>query len=577
MGLFGEHRWRLGALPVGDEEGIGVVERNRMMGGRVWRVLVLVAVLVAAVVGAPAGAGAEEQRAWPDASQPTSQRVDDLLSRMTLDEKVQLMYGVGRPRGVHSVGYVPGVPRLGIPPTVFSDGPVGVKDSCFGEIFPDNCLLGQSTALPATVSLAASFDPGLAYAYGRVLGAESRARGVDVLYGPAMNIVRVPQGGRNFEYFSEDPYLTGRLAAAWVRGLQSQDVAAQLKHYALNNQELDRHTTTSNADERTIREIYLPAWQAAVADGHADSVMCANNMVNGTYNCENAHMLREVLEGELGFDGVVGSDYAATNSAIGSVNGGLDQSFTGLDWGKWYRDLPTLVRQGQVSEALIDLHVRRILTMMFRLGMFGGRSPAVPVDVTGDGAFSRRAAEEGAVLLKNDRGLLPLDPASQRSVAVVGRFANVAMTGGGGSSHVDPYYSVSPVQGIEDRLGAGATVTTADGSDLTQAAALARDADVAVVIANDNEREGQDRANIDLPGNQNALIQAVQAANPHTIVVLNTGSPVTMPWIADVHALLEMWYPGEEDGNALAALLFGDVNPSGKLPVTFPVSLDQDC
>ena len=509
--------------------------------------------------------------------QSIDQRVDALLSQMTLEEKVQLMYGVARPRGVHSVGYVPGISRLGVPPLLLSDGPVGVKDSCFGEIYPDNCQLGQSTALPATVSLAASFDPGVAHDYGQVLGRDARARGVDVLYGPAMNIVRVPQGGRNFEYFSEDPYLTGQLATAWVKGLQGQDVAAQVKHYALNNQELDRHESSSNADERTIREIYLPAFHDAVTEGGAYSLMCANNKVNGTYNCENTQLLGEILKGEWAWPGVVGSDYAATNSAIGSVNGGLDQSFTGLDWGKWYRQLPDLVRQGEVSEALIDLHVRRVLTMMFSLNMFGGRSPAGPVDVAADGAFARTTAEQGTVLLKNDRNLLPLDASAVHSVAVIGTYADQALTGGGGSSQVLPYYSVSPVQGIKNRLGPGATVTTGHGSDLGQAATLAKNADVAIVVVNDTEKEGQDRPNINLPGKQDQLVATVTAANPRTVVVLNTGGPVTMPWLADTHALLEAWYAGEEDGNALAAVLFGDVDPSGRLPVTFPVNLAQDC
>ncbi len=531
----------------------------------------------AAAPPAPRQAPATIQRPWLAADQPIETRVAKLLVRMTLDEKIHLMYGVARPRGVHSVGYVAGIARLGIPPLLLSDGPVGVKDSCFGEQFPDNCHLGQSTALPATASLAASFDTGLAQEYGRVLGAESRARGVDVLYGPAMNIVRIPQGGRNFEYFSEDPYLTGQLATAWVKGVQSQAVAAQVKHFALNNQENDRHSASSDADERTLREIYLPAWYQAMTTGGADSVMCANNKVHEVYNCENASLLRGILAGEWRWGGVVGSDYAATNSTLGSVNGGLDEEFTGLDWGTWYSQLPALVRGGQVSEDLIDQHVRRILRMMFKLGMFDPGRPTGKVDIAADGAFSRSVAERGAVLLKNSNAVLPLDASAVKSVAVVGQYANTAMTGGGGSSKVSPYYSVSPVQAISRRLGTGASVTTADGTDIARAAALAKQADVAVVVVNDTEKEGTDRPNIDLPGTQNQLVAAVQAANPRTVVVLNTGSAVTMPWLSQVPAVLEMWFPGEEDGNALAALLFGDVNPSGKLPVTFPVSLGQDC
>ncbi|MGH3319841.1 MAG: glycoside hydrolase family 3 C-terminal domain-containing protein [Streptosporangiaceae bacterium] len=542
------------------------------------------ALAVAGPSPSAAAPGGDRDRPWLDASQPIGKRVEELLSRMTLGEKVHEMYGVRRPRGVHSVGYVPGVKRLGIPPLVLSDGPVGVKDSCW-QGPPGNCELRESTALPAAVSLAASFDPRLARRYGGVIGAEARARGVDVVYGPAMDIVRVPQGGRNFEYFSEDPYLTGRTAAAWVKGIQSQDVAAQVKHYALNNQERDRHTSTSNADERTIREMYLPAWHDAVTDGHAFSLMCANNKVDGTYNCENTHLLRETLKGEWGWRGVVGSDYAATHSALGSVNGGLDQAFTGRDWGKWYSGLPALVRAGKVSEALIDQHVRRILRMMFRLGMFDGdRTGGGPVDAGAHGAFARGVAAKGTVLLENDRGVLPLDAKEIGSVAVIGprEYAGQAMTGGGGSSHVKPYYTVSPVRGIRDRVGDGTRVTYAQaapgpGADIDRAVAASKAADVAVVIVGYQESEGQDRQDIDLPDEQNALVDAVVKANPETVVVLNTGSAVAMPWISDVHALLEMWYPGEEDGNALAAILFGDVNPSGKLPVTFPVGLGQDC
>lgn len=496
---------------------------------------------------------------------------------MTLDEEVRLMYGVARPRGVHSVGYVAGIDRLGVPPLVLSDGPVGVRDSCWNEKYPDNCKIRQSTALPATVSLAASFDPGLARRYGSLLGAEARARGVDVIYGPAMDIVRVPQGGRNFEYFSEDPFLTGSLATAYVQGVQSQDVAAQAKHFALNNQENDRHGASSNAGERTQREIYLPAWQQVTGAGGADSVMCANNLVDGTYSCANTHLLREVLEGEWGWPGVVGSDYGATTSTLGPVNGGLDEEFSGRLWGEWYSGLAQLVRSGKLSRAVVDAHVRRILRMMFELGMFDAGRSTGSVRVRAHGAVARTVAERGAVLLKNAHGALPLRAGSVHSVAVLGNYAATALTGGAGSSKVNPYFTISPVREIRQRVGPKTEVSTADGSNIARAVDLARRSDVAVVIANDVEQEGRDRSDIALPGDQNRLIRAVAAANPHTVVVLETGSAVTMPWLAKVPAVLEMWYPGEEGGAALAALLFGDENPSGKLPVTFPTSLRQDC
>lgn len=537
------------------------------------RVIALLAA-VGAVLGLALGVGSASThpagRPWLTVTRPLDQRVDGLLAAMTLPEKAQLLYGVEHPTGGYSVGYVRGVPRLGIPPLVLSDGPAGVKDT------GDAPSQRPATALPAPAALAASFDPELARQYGSVLGHEATTRGVDVLYGPAINIVRVPQGGRNFEYLGEDPVLTSQLASAEVAGIQSWRIAAQVKHFALNNQENGRHDTSSDADERTMREIYLPAWRAtATGAGRAWSLMCANNLVDGTYACENDTLLNGIVKGEWGYDGVVGSDYAAVPSATGAAAGGLDQDFTLRDWGEWYSMLPDLVQRGVVPVSEVDDHARRVLTMMFRIGMFDHKPPAPPVDQSADGAVAREAAEESTVLLKNSGELLPLDPAKTHSIAVVGRYAGTALTGGGGSSRVTPYYSVSPVAGIQKRAGAGVKVTTADGSDPSAAAALASAADVAVVVVNDVETEGADRADIGLPDDQDALVDAVAAANPHTVVVLDTGSAVTMPWLDSVPSVLQAWYPGEEGGTALAAILFGDVDPSGKLPVTFPTDAAQ--
>jgi beta-glucosidase len=507
-------------------------------------------------------------RPWLDTAQPIEQRVGQLLAALTLDEKIGLLYGVAPPASSPGAGYIPGIDRLGVPPQVFADGPVGLRDRI---VAPRN----PATALPASVALGATFNPVLAKRYGALLGNEARARGVDVLYGPAMNIVRVPVGGRNFEYFSEDPYLTGRLAVPYVQGVQSQRVAAQIKHFALNNQENLRHTKSSNADERTMREIYFPAWQAAVQEGQSWSVMCANNPVNHVYSCENPELLRDVLEGEWGFDGVVGSDYGATRSTIGSVEAGLDQSFTLRDWGAFYRDLPQLVSDGLVSEATIDERARRVLRMMFRIGLFDGNRFKPTVDVPAHGLVARDVAEQSMVLLRNNRDLLPLQVDEGESIAVIGPYATQAYTGGGGSSHVIPYYTVTPAEGIAQRAGPDVHVRSDDGSDVSRAAGVARDADVAVVVVGDQSREGSDRTNMDLPGNQNDLISAVAAANPNTVVVLHTGGPVTMPWLNEISSLIEAWYPGQEVGNALAALLFGDVDASGRLPVTFPISADQ--
>ena len=507
---------------------------------------------------------------WFNTRQAINRRVSELLSCMTLADKVRELYGVAPPTSSSPVGYVQGDAHLGIPPLILSDGPAGLTD-----YHPDT-EPRPATALPAPVSLAASFDPGLAQSYGKLLGTEARARGVDVLYGPAINTVRVPQGGRNFEYLGEDPNMASQLVVSEVKGIQAERVAAQVKHFALNDQENDRKTTSSDADPRTMREIYLAPFQAAVQVGGAWSVMCANNEVNGTYACQNDQLLRAILDKGWGFNGVVGSDYAATHDAVASIRAGLDQSFTLADWGEYYSQLATLVTDGKVPVKLVNDATTRVLRLMFRVGLFDHLPSPPPVNVQADGAFARAAAEEGTVLLKNSGDALPLNPTNIKSIAVIGPYAAQAYTGGGGSSHVLPYYTVSPVAGLEARFGSGIQVTTADGSSIPAAVALAKSASVAIVIVGDQEQEGRDRPNIDLPGNQDSLIASVAAANPRTIVVLNTGAPVTMPWLDSVPAVVEAWYPGEEDGNALAAVLAGDVDPSGKLPETFPVDLAQD-
>jgi beta-glucosidase len=527
---------------------------------------------------AVAGTGAAEvaivvpaaARTWLAVDLPIEQRVEQLLARMSLDEEVRLMYGVAAPPSSGPAGYVRGIERLGIPPLVLSDGPLGLRDSARSPV------RRPATALPAGLSLAASFDRQLAFGYGSVLGAEARDRGVQVLYGPGLNITRHPLGGRNFEYLGEDPHLTAELAVPYVQGVQSHRVAAQVKHFALNNQENGRHTVSSNADERTIREIYLPAFRAAVQRGGAWSMMCANNPVNGVYACENTALLRDVVQREWRFDGVIGSDYAATRSAAGSVTAGLDQSFSWRDWGAYYRDLAALVRKGKVKRSVVDERVRRILRMMFRVGMFDppGAVPTV-VDVAANLRLARTAAQEGTVLLRNDRGLLPLDATGTTSIAVIGPYAATAHPGGEGSSRVLGRGYVAPAAGIAGRAGSAIPVRTDDGSDPARAAALAATSDVAVVVVGDLSREGGDRPSMNLPGAQDALITQVAAANPDTVVVLNTGGPVAMPWLPRVSTLLEAWYPGEQNGDALAGILFGDVDPSGRLPMTFPVSVDQ--
>jgi beta-glucosidase len=504
---------------------------------------------------------------WLNPQLSLNARTTALVHAMTLAEKVSLMTGIKPPTASKPAGYIPGIPRLKVPPLVLSDGPLGLDDSV--------TVSGRrpATALPSEQALGATFDTGLTTSYGQLLGREARARGVDVLYGPGLNLDRTPVGGRAAEYFSEDPYLTSVLGVGYINGVQSQAVAAQAKHFILNDQENGRHNTSSNADARTMREVYLAPFQAAVQTGHVMSIMCGNNLVNGTYNCQNS-LLSSVLLHDWGFKGVVGSDYAATKSAIPSVNAGLDQSFTALDWGKYYRDLPALVKAGKVSAATIDARVTTVVRMELQLGKLGPRTTPV-VNMAADATFAAGAAAESTVLLKNQNGLLPLDPTAVHRIAVIGPYATTLFPGASGSSRVIPAASVTPAAGLAARVP-GAQIVSSNGSDPAAAAALAASADVAVVIASDTSGENADRPSMSLPGSQDALIAAVTAAQSHTVVALHTAGAVTMPWLDAAGAVLEQWYPGEEDGAALASVLFGDTDPSGHLPVTFPTSAAQD-
>ncbi|CAG7618146.1 Beta-glucosidase [Actinacidiphila bryophytorum] len=656
---------------------------------------------VPATAGSVSGTGGADPaaaRPWLDARLPLEKRIDLLLAQMTNAEKASLMTSVDKPAGSHATGYIPGIERLGVPGLQFTDGPGGVRD-------------GQpSTAMPSPVSLAASFDTDMAGQYGTVLGSEARSRDYQVVYGPMVNIVRTPLGGRDFETLGEDPELAGDIAASEIRGIQAQGVAAQVKHFAGNNQENARTTSSSDIDERTLQEIYLPAFEKAVKEGDAWSVMCAYNKVNGTYACENAQILRDVLIDTWKFDGVIDTDYPANHSTVKSALAGLDQEFSGTTY---FKQLPAAVAAGAVPQSVLDDAARRILRLEFRTGQFAPQTPPA-VDYEADSAVARKAAEAGSVLLKNSGAQLPLDTAELTSLAVIGPNADTAVTGGGGSSAVTPYKKVDPVSGLRARLGgtvdvtsvkagggagfppipasalsglkgeyfAGTTLsgtpaltrddpdvdfdwgtgspdpalpadgfsarwtgtvtspataaytfsaTSDDGSriyldgtliadnwgdhgvrtvksapvqltagdphtlrveyyenaggasvtvgwsapgvpdpTITAAAAAAAKADVAVVVVGDSSSEGSDRTTLALPGNEDDLIRAVAAANPHTVVVLRAGAPVLMPWLADVPAVLDMWYPGQEDGNALAALLTGDAEPGGRLPVSFP-------
>jgi beta-glucosidase len=644
------------------------------------------AVLVVTALNATPAQAADQP--WMNTALSPAERAGLLLAAMTQAEKLTMMHG-GSSCGY--VGCVNANTRLGIPALHLQDGPVGVGDGATGV-----------TQLAAPVAGAASWDVALMKQYGQTLGAEQWGKGTNVVLAPTINIVRDPRWGRAFESFGEDPYLAGQIGAADIQGIQSQGPMAQVKHYAVYNQETRRNTTADNAivADRTEREIYLPAFETSVKSGGADSVMCSYSAINGPFACENGPLQNQVLKSGWGFDGFITSDWGATHSTVASANNGLDMEMPGSDY--FGTALTNAVAGGQVSQATIDDHVRRILVPMFRRGLFDHPQTGTlnsPVTSAAHTALTRQVAADGSVLLKNANAVLPV-AATTKSIAVLGTGGGSApMYQGGGSAGVNPSGSVSPLQGIQARAGSGITVTyspgtagstitglggkcvdvagasTADGaqiqlydcngtnaqnwtigSDQTiralgkcmtaagatdgarvqlstctgtagqkwtssngtlvnqgrcldatgntstngtplqvwtcgtganqkwtlptgaghdAAVAAARAADLAVVFVNKFESEGGDLGDISLPADQNQLVTDVAAVNPNTVVVVDSGSAVAMPWAGAVRGIIESWYPGQEYGNALAALLFGDVNPSGKLPVTFPASLSD--
>jgi beta-glucosidase len=484
-------------------------------------------------------------------------RARALVARMTLPEKIEELHGI---HDLEHLRYVPPVPRLGIPGLRIANGPAGVGPA---DVRPQP----PATALPAPISLASTWEPALARSYGEVIGREARDLTDGLLEGPDVNLARVPQNGRTFEAFGEDPYLVSLMGVGVIRGIQSQGVIANVKHYDANNQETHRFTIDEIIGERALREIYLPAFRAAVVDGGVASLMAAYPRINGTFNCADQELLGAVLKRGWGFRGFVTSDFGAVHSTVPSALAGLDLE---MPTGKYFgRALERAVRDGRVPMSVIDDKLVRRFSVMMRFGLFDHPLVPRPIPALPDGRESRRLAEQGIVLLRNRGGLLPLDPARLASIAVIGPFAGSAMTGGGGSSHVVPLYTVDPVAGIRQLAGARVRVAYASGGDLGAAVALAKSADVAIVMVGDRDREGRDQS-LDLGDGQNRLVAAVAAANPRTVVVLKTGSAVLLPWLEQVPAVLEAWYPGEEDGNAVAAVLFGEVDPSGRLPLTFP-------
>ncbi len=468
-----------------------------------------------------------------------------------------------------------GIPRLDVPPLTVNDGPGGIRQG----IGPDS---RPATALPAPLALSASFDLKLAARYARVIAAEAKRRGHDLVLGPTVNLVRDPRGGRTFESYGEDPRVLSDFGVAWIRALQGAGLIADVKHYAANNQETGRFTVDEIIDERTLREIYLPHFEAAVRRGHVGTVMTAYNKVNGFYMGANRPLVRGTLFGSFGFDGFVLSDFYAGGDTVGSALAG--QSLA-LPKAQYYE--PALLRaaiaDGRLTTATIDDLVRRYLRVLFRFGVFDRAAyPSnATIPVKRHGRVAREVEDRGIVLLRNRGSLLPLNARRIDSVAVIGKSAdeyqrpNAASSGG-----VKPFYAVTALQGLKRAARGRFAVRYDDGSDRERAVKVARRADVAVVAAAPDVLSGEfsDRPCIDLdcapkPPLQNRLIRAVAAANPRTVVVLQSPGPVTMPWVRRVGAIVEAWWPGEEGGNAIADVLLGKVNPSGKLPVTYPRAL----
>ena len=529
-----------------------------------WLCLALAAPALAAAAGSATAQSPCSDHAWCNKSLSPEQRADLVLAQMTQDEKFELMAGddpAGFQTGEPANGTSNGIPRLGVPTMYFNDGPGGIRK-------------GRSTALPAPAALAASFDPLLARRAGQVIGEEAKAKGIHMVHAPAVNIMRVEQGGRTFEYYGEDPFLAARMAAGATEGIQSTGTLANVKHYVANNQETDRFVTNAVVDERTLREVYVPAFEASVNAGVA-AVMLSYNRVNGKDVTASPELVNGLLKRDLGFRWFTLTDYAfSQKSTADAANAGTDLEMPQAGW--YSRPALTFsVASGRVSPAVIDEHVHRILRTMFHFGVFDKPRPSGTADMAGHAGVARDIAEEGSVLLKNDRGALPLDARRIRSIAVVGPESD-AHRSGGGSSKVEPVYAVTPLEGIRRRVGPNVSVRHSASLDPQAAAQTARGADAAVVVVNDGQTEFADKPCLSLQcgdpdnGDQDGLVQAVASANPNTAVVVEAGGPVLMPWVDRVRAVVQAWYPGQEGGNGIAAVLFGDSDPGGRLPQSFP-------
>lgn len=545
-----------------------------------------------------------------DDSKPLEERVEDALKRMTLEEKVAIIHA-------QSKFSAPGVPRLGIPELWCTDGPMGVRPEVLWDEWEQAQWTNDScTAFPALTALAATWNPDMALLYGKSIGEEARYRNKSVLLGPGVNIFRTPLNGRNFEYMGEDPYLAAEMVVPYINGVQSNGVATCVKHFALNNNEINRHTSNPIVDDRTLYEIYLPAFEAAAKKANSWSFMGGYNLFRGQHASYNPILMNDILKGEWGWDGTVISDWGAIHETDTAVSGGLDMEFgswtNGLTNGasnaydNYFLANPYLegLKEGKYDEATLDDKVRRVLRLTMRTAMDRNR-PWGSMVSDEHRAAARRIGGEGIVLLKNEGNLLPVDLDKVKKIAVIGENAVKMMTVGGGSSSLKTKYEITPLDGLRERVGDKAEIVYARGyvGDPTgeyngvvtgqnlednrpaeviakEAEDVAKDADLVIFIgglnkSNHQDCEDTDRLTYDLPYGQNELIERLYKVNPNLVVVNISGTGVAMPWASKVPAIVQGWYIGSEAGNALADVLSGDVNPSGKMPYTLYASLDQ--
>lgn len=534
------------------------------------------------------------QMPWMNKALSPDERADMVVQQMTLDEKIQMVHGTGwgvlrpgsyiAPGSNLGAGYTEGVERLGIPGINMADSAVGIRMAALQSRY--------ATLLPSTLGAASSWDTKAAFLYGSVIGREARAQGFNMSIGGGLDITREPRNGRNFEYAGEDPVLAGIMTGELALGVKSEHVMSDIKHYALNDQETGRNVVNVLLDKRSMRESDLLAFEIAIGLSKPSAVMCSYNLVNGDHACENDYLLNEVLKKDFDYKGFVVSDWGGTHSTVKAALNGLDQDEPGDD-NYFSEPLKKAVEDGQVPMARLNDMVHRILRSMFDAGVIDNPPVRSVVDPFRGRDDAKHIAEESIVLLKNTDNILPLKASASTSIAIIGSHADVGVLSGGGSAQVDApggnaidpkpgpspwghviYFPSSPLRSMRKK-SPQSNIQYIDGKDNAAAAKLAKDSSLAIVFVNQPMREGQDAPTLSLPDHQDALVEAVAAANPNTIVVLETGGPVTMPWAEHVKGIVEAWYPGIGGAQALANILFGEINPSGKLPVTFAKSDDQ--